>query len=87
MNLEKVEEKKATIQYQVGDMIIEQEPILDFDEIIAKGIAGQRKILEAQLANGVPLHYEDNEGNWVEERPNGEIVILEEASIRYAEFQ
>ena len=53
---------------------------LDYDEIHEKGIAGQRKILEAQLAAGVSLHYEDEAGNWVEERPDGTIVILEKAT-------
>ena len=53
---------------------------LNPDEIYEKGIAGQRKILEAQLAAGVPLHYKDKDGNWVEERPDGTIVILEKAT-------
>lgn len=52
---------------------------LDFDEICEKGIAGQRKILEAQLAAGVPLSYRDKDDNLVEERPDGTIVILKKA--------
>ena len=53
---------------------------LDPDEILAKGLAGQRKILEAQLAAGVSLSYRDKDGNLVEERPDGSIVILKKAT-------
>ncbi len=56
--------------------------MLDFEEIVAKGLAGQRKILEAQLANGVSLTYRDKDGNLVEEHPDGSIIILQEASKR-----
>lgn len=49
------------------------------DEILEKGLAGQAKILKEMLEAGVPLHYEDKDGNWVQENPDGTIDILERA--------
>lgn len=54
---------------------------LDFDEIYQKGIAGQKAILDAQLANGAPLSYRDKNNNLIEELPNGEIIILKKADM------
>jgi len=53
---------------------------LSFDEIYEKGMAGQRKILDDMLASGVPLHYTDEQGNYVQENPDGSIDILRKAN-------
>ncbi len=50
-----------------------------FEEFIAKGLAGQKEILKRQLANGVAICYYDKNDNFVEERPDGSIVILKKA--------
>ncbi len=50
-----------------------------FEEFIAKGLAGQKEVLKKQLANGVAIRYYDKDDNYLEERPDGSIVILKKA--------
>jgi len=46
------------------------------DTLVTLGFAGQAAILEAELKAGVSLHYEDAQGNYVRENPDGTITLL-----------
>lgn len=48
-------------------------------EIADKFSEAGPQIIKDNLAAGVPVFYEDEDGNWVKEYPSGEIEIIEEA--------
>lgn len=50
----------------------------EIDEMSARANAALPKLLKSHLEAGVPITYVDEQGRYVKEMPNGEIIVLEE---------